>query len=117
MAKSFERYRIRSVVISYDSASGTATEGSVAMGIHPGAKKDAVKDQDTILKLQPAVITPAWRNTSMRAGANIDAQKWMHVGRTDDEGISFTIYVKPSGKAAGCVRVTYDVELSYPIPF
>jgi len=80
-------------------------------------KKSQVTNSTTVMKLNPSVMTAAWKSAGIRAGPNIDSQKWMHVGKADDDGISFTLYVSHIGDAAGYVQVTYHVEFAYPIPF
>ncbi|UHM27516.1 MAG: coat protein [Sanya tombus-like virus 3] len=116
-SKAYERYRVRRVTIKYCSGSGQATPGSIAIGYHAGVKNAKVDSQDTILKLSPCRFTPAWKDVQLVIGPGIDAQRWMHVGRTDEDGISFTFYAMGSGDATGRIIVDYEVELAYPVPF
>lgn len=116
-AKCYERYRVRSVVLTYNSTSGTATTGGVTLGIHPGPTNSNVKKAEDILKLDPSRTTPAWKNSTIRLGQNIDAQRWMHVGKTTEEGVAFTCYYIKSGDATGQIKITYDIEFAYPVPF
>lgn len=117
MASAYERYRIKKVTVKYCSGSGQSTTGAVAIGYHPGPKNASVKDQDTILKLSPNRFTPGWKDTTLVIGPGIDAQRWMHVGKTTEEGVAFTLYYMSSGAATGRIILDYDIELAYPVPF
>lgn len=113
----YERYRFRSLVVTYEPTSGTATEGSVVFAISPSTANTNVKDEATILKLQPARATPAWKRTSIRAGANLDSSRFMHSGETGPDGDAFTLYVSATKDSPGYFRVQYSVDFAFPRPF
>lgn len=118
-AQMFERYRFVSFRAEYCPGVGTATAGNVAIGIAPGKTIAAVVDQATILKLKPSNYTPTWKATSVQLGRLIDAQRFMHVNTeksTDDDEVSFTLYLFGT-KGGGMIRISYHVQLAYPVPF
>lgn len=116
-AKMYERYKINYFNISFRSGSSTNVAGNISIGVSPGPKLAAVVDQATILKLKPSFYVPAWKNESLSIGKSIDTQKFMHVGRDDEDGISFTLYVKASAANLGMLQVSYSVQFAYPVPF
>lgn len=89
----------------------------MSLGISPGPKLAAVKTSDDILKLKPSFYVPAWRNESLSLGRLIDSQRFMHVGKDDEDGISFTLYVASSANDLGKIQVSYSVQFAYPVPF
>lgn len=116
-SKIYERYRFIRVVVAYEPLSGMATSGSIAVTLSPGKKNAAIKDMATILKCQPCLARPSWKAGTLRAGARLDAQRWMHSEQADNDGISFTLYAIGSAANLGYLRVTYTVEFAFPHPF
>lgn len=114
--KMYERYRILSLGVDYIPLSGVATEGNIRVAIVPGPKRDSINDK-TVLKVQPLLMRPGWKAGSLQAGRNLDSQKFMHVGKTDEEGVAATIYAYASKASLGTLRVRYTVQFSFPIPF
>ena len=117
LAKMYERYRFHYINISYKATSPTTQQGQLAMGVMPGQKSDKVKSNDEIVKLRPMVICPPWKSDSMSLGRNIDSQRYMHVGRAGDDGVSFTLYVNASAANMGVIQISYRIEFEYPSPF
>lgn len=116
-AKMYERYKINYFNISYKSGSSTNVPGNIAIGVSPGPRIAAVTSQDTILKLKPSFYIPAWRNEALSVGGLIDSQRFMHVGKDGEDGISFTLYVQASADNLGKLQVSYSVQFAYPVPF
>lgn len=115
--KVYERYRLTSLRLEYVPLSGTATTGAIFITILPGPKRTDVKDEGTIAKCQPLLVRPAWKAGTLRAGANLEAQRFMHCGDTSADGVVATIYIKSTASAIGLVRVHYTVEFAFPHPF
>lgn len=113
----YARYRIRYMNVAYKSTSGTATSGSVAVGIMSGPTDPNVKNQDTILKLRPAFVTPAWKTDSLTVGREIDTSKWMMCGDGTSDGIALTIYAMATAAGLGMLQVSYEIEFDQPRPF
>lgn len=113
----YERYRIRALRVEYVPTSGMATAGNIAIAILPGTQLSGVKDAATIAKCQPLLLVPAWKAGSLRAGPNLDAQRFLHCGQNNDDGVACCIYVKPSAVDLGYVRVHYSIEFAFPKPF
>lgn len=116
-ASAYERFRVISLTVEYVPLVGAATTGSVYVAICPGPKRNEIKDRASVVKVQPLLMTPGWKAGRLVAGRNIDAQRFMHVGKTDADGVAFTIYAFPSAKDLGALKVTYAVQLAFPVPF
>lgn len=116
-ANMHERYRINYFNISYKSGSSTATKGNVAIALSPGVKNAKVTDMDTVLKIRPSMFLPAWKNETLNVGRLIDSQRFMHVGKNDLDGVSFTLYIIASDVDLGKIQCSYSIEFAYPVPF
>lgn len=119
MEQMYTRYRVRYVNVAYKSTSGTATAGSVAVGIAAGPQlpADMVKDATTIMKLRPSFVVPAWKNDSLTIGADIDLGRYMLCGDKTPDGVAFTLYVNSTAADLGMIQVSYRVEFTQPKPF
>lgn len=120
-SKMYERYRFINLRVEYVPMSGMATEGSITITIQPGPKNVKITDAASAMKCQPCLTLPAWKAGSLRANARIDAQRFLHVGASGEDEVSFTIYAFSSlpkaGATIGHVKVSYSVELAFPHPF
>lgn len=114
--KMYERFRIVSLGVDYVPLSGAATEGNVKIAITPGPVRTTITAA-SVIKVQPLLMRAAWKAGSLQAGRNLDAQKFMHVGKTDEDGVAATIYAYPSAENLGVLRVRYTVQFAFPIPF
>lgn len=117
LATMYARYRFRKVSFKYHSGSGTATTGSVAIGVATGTTYAEVKDANTVLKLQPSAFGAAWKNLSLTLPRSIDSQKWYRCSENSIDGVSFTFYVNADAANLGRIEVTYEVEFGFPHPF
>lgn len=113
----YERFRYIKLVVTFEPTSGMATEGSVAFSLLTGPAQAVVKDRATILKCQPARVTPAWKRATIVAGVNLDSQRFLHCGEAGDGGVAATIYCLATAKSLGFLRVSYTVEFAFPRPF
>lgn len=113
----YERYRVLSLTVSYVPLSGTATAGNVAVTVLPGPKRDSIKDSASVQKCQPLILVPAWKAGTIRAGPQLDSQRFLHVGGSAEDAVAATIYAFPSAANLGSVRISYAVQLSFPMPF
>lgn len=120
--KMYTRYRYRYVNIAFKSTSGTATDGSIVIGIASGpalysTTGDNKLDRDKILKMKPMIVVPAWKNDTIAVGAQIDASRWMFCGDTTRDGVAFTVYVDTTATKIGVLQISYDIEFDFPRPF
>lgn len=116
-AKMYERYRFLSLRVDYVPTSGAATNGSITITIQPGVKNTKITSAEMAMKCQPCLVRPAWKAGTLRAGPMLDAQRFLHVGVADADGVAFCIYTFPSTPDIGYVKVTYTVEFAFPHPF
>lgn len=116
-AKMYDRYRILSLRIEYVPTSGMATTGSVAVTLQPGPKNAAIKDEASVLKCLPNLALPAWKAGNLRAGPQIDSQRFLSSGGSGDTGIAVTVYAVPTAASIGYLKVHYTVEFAFPKPF
>lgn len=110
----FERYKIHRITIHYRSTSGTATEGSVTVGVGTGPKMTNIANSTQILALRPSFTVPAWKDDRIVLGNDIMQSRTMAVGGTDQTGVAFTLYAIASKKDPGQLFVEYDIEFSFP---
>lgn len=115
--KMYDRFRVSYVNVSFKSTSGTAVAGSVAIGVAAGPRIAEVKDRDSVMKLRPMFVVPAWKSDTLSLGKQVDSQKWMYCGDTTRDGVSFTLYVDSTDDSLGVVQVSYLVEFDFPKPF
>lgn len=115
--KMYHRYRIKYVNIAFKSGSGTATAGNVAFGVCVGPKVANVKTQSDIMKLRPFSYVPAWKNSSITVGSDIDIGRFMISGSKSEDGVAFTLYIFASAAQLGVIQISYEVEFSHPTPF
>lgn len=113
-ASKYTRYKISFMNIAYISASSTATSGAVKFGIAPGTANANITDGN-IMSLRPAEMVPVWKNATINVAGNIDSSRYMFVGDTSVDGVSFTLYVS-GAKDVGAIKVSYRVELAFPKP-
>lgn len=115
-AKKYTRYRILSMSIAYKTASSTATDGAIAMGVAVGPKLSSVNSLDAIMKLRPSVMTPVWKNASLNLSSMINSQLFMYCNDESRDGVAFTLYVISARNVTGQIQISYRVELSFPNP-
>lgn len=115
--KMYSRFRIKYVNISYKPLCGTTEDSSVAVGVLVGKQQAGVVDIASIQKCKPSFTIPSWKAESLSVGNQIDSQRYLYCGETDDNGVSFTLYVMATAANKGCIQVSYEVEFAYPRPF
>lgn len=116
MGKMYKRFRFKYCNVAYRSGSGTATAGSVTVGIMSGPQDGNVTG-DRIIKLRPSFFVPAWKNDSLTLGSDIDIQKWLLCDDASADGVAFTIYVNATAESLGLLQVSYEVQFDQPRPF
>ncbi|WAK79900.1 MAG: capsid protein [Tombusviridae sp.] len=115
--KMYTRYRVHNMLITYVPSTSTYSTENVAYGVASGPVNADIKDSDTIMRLKPAHMRPAYITSNIRIAANIMAQPWLYCSDDTRDGVAFVLYVNATGANLGHFTLTYDLELTNPRPF
>lgn len=115
--KMYTRYRVISMHISYVPSTSTYSTENVTYGVASGPANADIKDADTIMRLKPANMRPAYISSNIKITSQIMTQPWLYCSDATRDGVAFTLYVNASGDKLGHFTLTYDIELTNPRPF
>lgn len=122
LAKAFERYKWRSVSISWRPAVGTTTNGMVAYGCAWDVPSESPPDRDAVVSLTPVNDHPVWQSsekTPLRPPVSrLQSRPWYNLGGSDafdraPFSVQFALSSTSAAKSSlvGELWVTYDIVL------
>lgn len=115
--KMYTRYRVISMLITYVPSTSTYSTDNVAYGVASGPVNADITDADTIMRLKPANMRPAYITSNIRLTSAIMAQPWLYCSDNTRDGVAFVLYSNATGNNFGHFTLTYDIELTNPRPF
>lgn len=119
VAKSFERWRIKRLIITYHPLVATTTDGGFAMGFDYGDKADLTKDALAhVMAQSPSVQVPLYQTTTLRLPNTIMSQKWymIHTNTGTEPSDAYpgflvwTDTLADANKTLGTVWVDYEIQ-------
>lgn len=115
-AAKYSRYYINRVTITYSATASISDQTVVTYGLCPGAQASSIKGDGDITKLRPFNKHAAWNSSSSTVSRNIQATPYLYTNGVDEDHVAFCLYITTGNEKLGCVKITYDVMMSYPIP-
>lgn len=115
--KMYTRYRIISITLTYVPSTSTYSTDNISYGVASGPINTDIKGADTIMRLKPAHMRPAYTTSNIKLNRSIMSQPWLYCGDNSRDGVAFVLYLNASGNNLGHFTVTYDIEFTNPRPF
>nr|QTJ63618.1 hypothetical protein [Phasmatodean tombus-related virus] len=110
-------YRINRVQVIFNSTAPTTEASQAVWGVLPGIAQTI--GPESVSKLKPGSIGPAWKTTSIQMGNEAQIGKLMKCNAANsDDSVAFTLYYRQNSTATdiGVFQVAYDITFLFPRP-